>query len=187
MNRRSFRSATSKVAVDGGESASLSLPWCAFLQLVHNLYWQPSSHDCPLTSQLSDHQLILWLISDNCCDVLLVSDYQKMRQTQCSRKMMSTRTIMGPLKRSHRTVSVIVTYAYSLFCLLPYQSVDCCIDIQQSLSWTQWKILERAKTRTHEGVAWILLSCNENVTGSVCVHQQTCLVIVSLRETLSLM
>lgn len=38
--------------------------------------------------------------------------------------MLSTRTIMGPRSRSHVTASVIITCAYSLSCLLPYQSVD---------------------------------------------------------------
>ena len=48
LGQRGRRSALSRVAADGGESASLSLPRCAFffffffLQLVDNLHRQPS-------------------------------------------------------------------------------------------------------------------------------------------------
>lgn len=62
LGQRGRRSASSRVAADGGDSASPSLPRCAFLQLVNNLYRQPSDPDGPLSSQLSDghiSQLIL--------------------------------------------------------------------------------------------------------------------------------
>lgn len=38
--------------------------------------------------------------------------------------MLSTKNIMGSLRRSHVTSSVIINCVYSRLCLLPYQSAD---------------------------------------------------------------
>lgn len=43
LGHRGERSATSRGATDGKESSSLSLPEGAFLQLLEDLYWQPSN------------------------------------------------------------------------------------------------------------------------------------------------
>lgn len=94
---------------------------------------------------------------------------------------------MGPLNRSNVTVSVIMTYAYYLLCLLPYQSMDCVVSTINS-ACQQWKILGRAKTQTDESVAELLLSCNqEDDRFYVCPPTDTCPIRVSLRKTLSVM
>lgn len=122
------------------------------MQLIHNLYWQPTPA-CPLTSQLPDHHishLISWVTCSNCCWVVVLILLKRsllwaVIKSKYDAGIFPFASVCNMVNNNYYGSTQRVTrdyVSYGNLRILPAVFVAiserglCPIDIQQSLSWT---------------------------------------------------